>query len=124
MRQHPGYGILVTTVLGRIELASPRLGEMLGYRAAELAGKNVSEISEAIPSSDALMEDVWRAIEADGICQRKFLAVDRSGKLKLAWANVIQLVSEDDTRRFAWTILDDPGLTVERKSDVREVAPE
>jgi PAS domain S-box-containing protein len=124
MRHHASYGILVTTVLGRIELVSPRLGEILGYRAGELVGKHVSEVSEAIPSSDALMEDVWRGIEADGICQRKFLAVDRNGKLKLAWANVIQLSAEDDTRRFAWTILDDPALTVGRDSDVREEAPE
>lgn len=116
-RHHAGYGVLVTSALGRIELVSPRMGEMLGYGAAELLGKTVEEISEAIPASDGLLEDVWRALEADGICQRKLLLIEKSGRLKLAWANVVQIRSEDGAARFAWTLVDDPVLTVAQQPE-------
>ena len=114
-RHHASYGLLVTSTLGRIEHANARMGEMLGCTAQDLIGKSIGEITEGIPASDALLEDVWRALDADGICQRKFLAIERSGRLKLAWANVVQLQSEDGVARYAWTIVDDPALTIGRE---------
>jgi PAS domain S-box-containing protein len=124
MRHHAGYGLLVTSVMGRIELASPRMNEMLGYSRGELLGKTVDEIAEAIPSSDSLIDDVWRAVEIDGVCQRKFLAIDRNGRLKLAWANVVALRGDDEAPRFAWTIVDDPALTITQPEAKLEEKPE
>ena len=119
-QHHARYGLLVTSTFGRIEGASPRMGEILACTPQELLGKSIGEISEAIPASDSLLDDVWRALDADGICQRKFLAIERNGKLKLAWANVVQLRSEDGTPRYAWTIVDDPALTVAQEREARE----
>ena len=102
------YGLLLTSVLGRIEFASPRMEGILGHAPTRLVGKTMAEIAEAIPASDSLMDEVWRSMEAGGTCQCKFVLIHRTGLLKLAWANIVQLLGPDkNTVFYAWTVLED-----------------
>jgi PAS domain-containing protein len=102
------YGLLVTDVLGRIELASPGMAKMSGNEPGSLIGKTIGEIAEAIPASDSLLDDVWRSLETSGACQCKVLLLHTSGQLKFAWANVVPLSGQDKaTLRYAWTFMEE-----------------
>lgn len=102
------FGLLVTSVLGRVEYASAQVAKLLGRTPAALLGHTIEEFAEPIPASDSLMDQVWRALESGRPCRCKVLLVRSDGRLELAWAAVEPLTGHDSKQvLYAWTLLEE-----------------
>jgi len=104
-------GLIITSIMGRVEFASPGMALLTGHGPGGLIGKTIEEIAEAIPASDSLMDTVWRSLESIGQCRCKMVLIHKSGQLKLAWANVVPVNGADkEALRYAWILMEDEAL--------------
>jgi len=107
-KREQAFGLLVTSVLGRVEFASAQVAKLLGRAPAALVGRTIEELAEPIPATDSLMDQVWGALESGRPCRCKLLLVHAGGNLKLAWAAVEPLTGHDSKQvLYAWTLLED-----------------